>query len=132
MKDEENVFDDLNALRRQSEEQQKKTTPNRSRKAKRKRLAMDVTYACIPHEVGQQLAKHMTPTMFAVLVELDRLIFEGFGQNPVKLTNYNLKLRRRRKPRALRRLEALGVISVEWNGRGAPIVTHNWFPVTGK
>lgn len=68
-----------------------------------------------------------------LLIELDRLILEGRGRNPVKLTSQCLKamgLSHDAKTRALHQLAAAGIISVEQRPGQAPLVTHHWFPRT--
>jgi len=87
----------------------------------------------IPLERGLRLAKQTGNPVLAVLLVLDRAIFENGGRNPVVLTNALLRqygISHQSKTRGLRRLEAAGVVSVEWNRdrKVAPIVTHRWYP----
>jgi hypothetical protein len=65
---------------------------------------------------ARALCRHIGGPAWMLLIELDRLIFEGRGKNPVKLTNRCWKavgLSHDAKTRALRQLEAAGVISIE-------------------
>jgi hypothetical protein len=116
------VFDNLEALRR--EQQQNNVTQRRTR--------LRETFARIPHNRGLSLHRHnIGSTAWTILIELDRLILTSKGRNPVKLTNHSLRalgISRKTKLRALQKLEAAGVISVEQRGREAPWVTHLWYP----
>jgi hypothetical protein len=67
-----------------------------------------------------------------ILLELDRLIFKSFGQNPVRLTNQNLAavgMPRNTKSKALRQLQDANVITVVRDGQAAALVTHLWHPI---
>jgi hypothetical protein len=118
------VFDDLDALRRS----------NGDPALRHKRRTVE-TFARIPHDRGLDLYHHLGGPAWAILIELDRLIFKGRGRNPVKLSNHNLKrigLTRSNKYRGLRRLETAGVISiVQRGGPGegcSPLILHHWYP----
>jgi len=91
------------------------------------------TFARIPHDRGFELnRRNLSGAAWALLIVLDRLIFEGHGKNPVKLTHRWLKaagLSRFAAMRALRLLESAGVVSVERRRGRAPLVAHRWFPV---
>jgi hypothetical protein len=121
----EDVFDDLDALRR---EQAEPLTVRRK--------PLKETFARIPHDQAQALARHnIGGPAWVILVELDRLILKGRGKNPVWLTNHRLGeagIIRRTKAHALQQLEAAGVIRVvsrAERGRGhSPLVLHLWFP----
>ena len=79
-----------------------------------------------------ELFGHIDGAAWIILLELDRLIFKSFGRNPVHLTNQALEavgMRRNSKWKALRQLEAAGVITVAREGREAPLVTHLWHPL---
>jgi hypothetical protein len=90
------------------------------------------TFARIPHDRARRLYR-LSGSAWALLIELDRLIFDGRGKNPVKLTHRCLEaaeLSRFAAKRALRVLEKAGVISVEHKRGRAPLVTHLWFAAT--
>jgi hypothetical protein len=91
-----------------------------------------VKFTRIPHDRARRLYR-LSGSAWALLIELDRLVFEGRGKNPVRLTHRCLKaaqLSRFAAKRALRALEKAGVISVEHRRGRAPLVTHLWFPAT--
>jgi hypothetical protein len=116
------IFDNLEALR---QEQERPTTGRRAR--------LKETFARIPHDRAVDLYRHLGGAAWLLLIEIDRLILEGRGRNPVKLANRALKrggMTHWSKRRALRQLEAAGVITVARQGRGrAPLVTLQWLPV---
>jgi hypothetical protein len=118
------VFNDLDRLR-----QDQAKPPAHWRRSKLKE-----TFARIPHDRAHALARHrINGVAWIILIELDRLILKGRGRNPVRLTNYRLKsagISRPVKARALRRLEAAGVIRVMSAGGSSysPLVLHRWFP----
>jgi hypothetical protein len=117
------VFDDLDSLRRQA------LPPVATRRER-----STVTFARIPHDAGCELARRkLSGQAWAVLIVLDRLIFMGRGRNPIKLTRRSLEaagLSRFAAKRALQRLEAVGVISVEQRPGQAPLVRHKWYPAS--
>jgi hypothetical protein len=117
------VFDDLDALRRGQGTQTKSGH-------RRPRLAE--TFARIPHDRARRLYR-LSGAAWALLIELDRLIFEGHGCNPVRLTTKSLKasgLSEKRKRYGLDQLEDVGVITVERKQGHSPLVTHLWFPTS--
>jgi hypothetical protein len=117
----ESVFDDLETLR-----QLAPVSTRRQRSTE--------TFARIPHDRGYELARrHLSASAWALLIVLDRLIFEGRGRNPVRLTHQSLKgvgLCRSAARRALRQLVSAGVVCVEQRPGQAPIVRHTWFPAS--
>jgi hypothetical protein len=117
--DPSSLFDNLDALRQ--------LPPVATRRAR-----STETFARIPHDRGRELARReLGGAAWALLIELDRLIFEGRGRNPVQLTARSRKaagLSRFRAARALQQLEAAGVVSVEQRPGRAPLVMHRWFP----
>jgi len=120
------IFDDLDALRRAQ------TAPAGPAFQGQHRQRIDETFARIPHDRARRLYR-LGGSAWALLIELDRLVFEGRGKNPVRLTHRCLKaaqLSRFAAKRALRALEKAGVISVEHRRGRAPLVTHLWFPAT--
>jgi hypothetical protein len=120
------IFDDLERLRHEQGEQLMSVRRGRSSK----------TFARIPHdkalEFFSRTSRHWRAggDAWLVLTELDRLILKSGGLNPVKLSSPRLNavgIHSFRRMRALRLLEAAGVITVERRGRGrGPLVTHLW------
>jgi hypothetical protein len=99
---------------------------------RRKRAPAKTTFAKIPHDAGVALFGRIDGAAWAILIELDRLIFKAYGRNPVRLANSSLEaagMPRNSKWKALRQLEDAGVIAVARNGREAPLVTHLWHPL---
>ena len=79
-----------------------------------------------------KLFHHIGGPAWLLLVEIDRLIFEGGGRNPVKLTTDALQgsgLTRWEKERGLRLLEQARVITVQRKRGRCPFVTHLWYEV---
>ena len=111
------VFEDLNQLRGELA-------------APQRRLRATETFARIPHDKG--LALNVSGTAWRVLIELDRLILKAGGRNPVPLSSKRLRaigLKAGTRMRALRQLEATGVILIKRRGRGhSPWVFHTWYP----
>jgi hypothetical protein len=99
---------------------------------RRKRVRIEETFARIPHKRGIALHGRISASAWIVLLELDRLIFESYGCNPVRLTNQALEavgMSRSTKLKALRQLEEVGVVTVVQDGHEASIVTHLWHPL---
>jgi hypothetical protein len=123
------VFDDLEVLRATTPQ----LTPRAPSGSPRRRQLSSESFARIPHTKGLALHQHNIGSVrWTILLELDRLIFEARGRNPVSLTNHHLRqygVDRAGKWRALRKLEAAGVIAIERRGRESPLITHLWFPV---
>lgn len=113
------VFDDLAALR------QEQQGPGPQRRAR-----LTETFARIPHDKG--LALKISGPAWVLLIEIDRLILKAGGRNPVSLSSKRLRaigLNTGNRERALRRLEAAGVILVKRRGQGhSPWVFHTWYP----
>ena len=119
--DPSSVFDDLDTMRHD----QRDGTARRARSAQ--------TFARIPHTKGPELYRFgISGAAWAVLIELDRLLLRNRGKNPIKFSSRPLReagLKQQTRHRALRQLEAAGVIKVVRHGRGAcPWVTHTWYP----
>jgi hypothetical protein len=115
------VFDDMDALRAEM------ATP-----ARRSRITE--TFARIPHDRAIELYRHkIGGPAWVVLIELDRLVLKQRGKNPVRFWSPRLRaagLIARTRMRALRQLEAAGVVKIEWRGKGlSPWVTHLWYPL---
>lgn len=117
------VFNDLDRLRREQREGVPKRSSGRYTE----------TFARIPHDRALALYPLVGKAAFAVLIELDRLVFKTH-RNPVRFSSNRLTklgIRRDKRARALRQLEAAGIISVEPSGRGSPPwVTYHWFGQT--
>ena len=111
------VFEDLDQLRGELA-------------APQRRLRATETFARIPHDKG--LALNVSGTAWRVLIELDRLILKAGGRNPIPLSSKRLRaigLKAGTRMRALRQLEATGVILIKRRGRGySPWVFHTWYP----
>jgi hypothetical protein len=91
------------------------------------------TFARIPHDKALALCEHkLSYAAWAVLIELDRIILKGRGQNPVRMWSPRLRavgIGRYVRMRALRELEAAGVIIVRRKAKGlSPWVFHTWYP----
>ena len=113
------VFDDIDALR------------GAMPAVASKRTRTTETFARFPHDRAVALHGQISAAGWVILVELDRLILRGRGQNPVRLTNHRLRelgISRETKQYQLRRLEAAGVIKIETQERKGTVVTHLWFP----
>jgi hypothetical protein len=66
-----------------------------------------------------------------VVVKLEELWFAQYQRNPVKLATFEVcgvKVSQHRKARALRKLEAAGLVLVEREARKSPLVTLLWRP----
>ena len=83
----------------------------------------------LPYERTLAAAGQLGDAPLAVLVELAHRAFKTH-QNTVPLANAALKavgVSRDAKVRALRGLEAVGMVTVTWRGRGrSPLVTLPW------
>lgn len=119
-KDPTDIFNDLSQLRRG----QREPVPRRQRSVE--------TFARIPHDRALKLHR-LSGRAWAVLIELDRLILKHRGQNPVRFVSSRLRtigLNDHTRSRALRQLEAAGVVAIECRGQGlGPWVTHLWYPL---
>ena len=120
------VFDDLDALRRIQ------TAPATPAFQGQRRQRSVETFARIPHDRARRLY-HLSGSAWALLIELDRLILEARGRNPVRLTTKTLKasgLSEKIKRSGVDELEAAGVLTVERQRGRSPLVTHLWFPTS--
>jgi hypothetical protein len=100
--------------------------------AKKTKLAG--TWAQIPHDRGLKLAQRLGNSVLAVLLALEQAVHHA-RSNRVKLTNNLFKqygLARQSKNRGLRLLAEAGVVTIEWDGKAAPTVTHHWYTKSGK
>jgi len=126
------IFDDLNGLRRASGGS--KGVPQDGSKGRgSKRARTKEAFVRIPYAPILKLYGHVGAAALFVLFEIDHLIFKARGQNPVRLTNKNLRaigMPRNTKARALRQLQDTGVITIEQQGHEAVIVTLLWYPVS--
>jgi hypothetical protein len=113
------VFDNLDKLRAET------SAPTR-------RPRTTETFARIPHDKGLALGQYKLGwAAWVVLIELDRLMLKAGNRNPVRLWSPRLRAMGvidACRMRALRQLEAAGVVKVEQRGSGlSPWVTHLWF-----
>ena len=90
------------------------------------------TFARIPHNRALKLyPRRLTGSAWAVLIELDRMILAARGRKSRSFLEPTAAcaVSRDVRTQALKRLEAAGVVEVEWRGHGlAPMVRHLWFP----
>jgi hypothetical protein len=91
------------------------------------------TFARVPHDKALALYRHgLSAAAWAILIELDRIILKGRGQNPVRFWSPRLRavgIKCSVRARALRQLEATGVIIVRRKARGlSPWIFHTWYP----
>jgi hypothetical protein len=104
------------------------TKPRRSREVAE-------TFARIPHDRALELYRRIGGPAWVVLTELDRLVLAQRGRNPVLFWSPRLRgagLTGHSRTRALRALEAAGVVEIMWRGRGlSPLVRHRWYPRQG-
>jgi hypothetical protein len=127
MPDQTNIFDDMDALRRDSVQLKPPSKAGRNRRPR-----SGETFARIPHDRGLRLYGKISAAAFVILFELDRLILTSRGQNPIPLKHkrlYAVGMARSTINRALRQLQDVKVIRVErWSDGGdATLVTHLWF-----
>jgi hypothetical protein len=92
------------------------------------------TFARFPHAKALALYRdhRLSGTAWALLVEIDYLILKSGGKNPIRLSSSRLRtigLTHHTRQRALRQLEAAGVISIKRRSAGrGPLIMHSWFP----
>jgi hypothetical protein len=128
MDDTTNVFDNLDALRKETEQlDMPKSTGKRARSQE--------TFARIYHDRALQLYGRIGAAAWVVLIELDRLILESSGhQNPIPFNHdrlFAVGMTRSAIYKALRQLQKAKVIQVKHWGRHAKdvtLVTHLWYP----
>jgi hypothetical protein len=116
------IFDDVDQLKADLEN------------PKQARERVKETFARVPHDKALALYKHkLTGSAWHVLFELDRVILRRRGQNPVRFDCPRLGsagMSTHTRGRALRQLEAAGVVKVTSRGPGlSPRVTHFWYPL---
>jgi hypothetical protein len=122
------VFDDLGALRRA----QKTGAPAEPAFRAQRRQRSAETFARIPHDRGLALYRRVGGPAWALLILLDRLVLEGRGRNPVRLTpavRGAAGLTRWAQDRGLGQLERVGVVAVERKRGRSPLVAFLWYPV---
>jgi hypothetical protein len=103
-------------------------------RARQQRARATETFARIPYDRALELyQRRISGSAWVVLVELDHIILSQHSKNPVLFWSPKLKalgLTEHTRQRALRQLEAAGVIKIEPRGEGlAPLVTHLWHPL---
>jgi hypothetical protein len=103
-----------------------------SKAVPRKRPLSDETFVRIPYRRVTELYGRLSAASYAVLIELDHQHFKARGKNPLKLTNQTdlaaAGMPRNTKARALRELQAVGLITLQKEGKGAFVVTLSWHP----
>jgi hypothetical protein len=122
-----NVFEDMDALRQDSEQLKLKVKTGRSRHAR-----STESFARIPHDRGLRLYGQISAAAWVIMIELDRLIFKFKGQNPIPLKFdrlYAIGMARSTVNKALRQLQKAKVIQVkQWgSGRRNTMITHLWY-----
>jgi hypothetical protein len=138
-RDATSIFDDMEKLRADLDAVAAVTpTPpmapmtNAGQAATSRRKRETETFARIPHKRGLELYRHVGGPTWAVLIGLDRMILAGRGKNPVTFWSRRLNaagLTAGARRRALRPLEAVGVLEIEWRKQGlSPRVRHLWYP----
>jgi hypothetical protein len=88
----------------------------------------NLLFARIPYVLGMKAAGIATEPVWATLLALWHLRFTRH-KNPVELPNTYLKecgISRHSKLRALQKLEAVGLIRVEYRERKSPLITLLW------
>ena len=128
------IFDDLDKLRADSGSPASGGDGSKSIKRKRpaRRDKIGEPFAPIPYDRARKLFRHIGGPAWMLLIELDRLIFESGGFNPIQLTTEALEgsgLTRWQKERGLWLLEQAGIITVERKSGRCPLVTLLWYPV---
>jgi hypothetical protein len=102
-------------------------TPAQERPPRR----MTMKFARLPHVWARRLREHrISADAWYLLCELDRLILEPGGSNPVKLATEalkSMKLNRWAAGRALRWLEKAGAVIVTRHRGRAPLVKALWY-----
>ena len=122
------AFDDLDSFKLSPETAERLAKAKPRMEAKRKRQAR--IFAMLPIEQFQSLAAKTKSTLWAVVLELDRLVLLDYGRgNTVKLSNQRLGrlgISRYAKYRALDLLEQHGLVTVSRRGNECPSVTVHW------
>ena len=121
------VCEDLDALR-----EAQKAAPSGPAFKGQRRPRIDETFARIPFDRARALYRHIGGPAWMLLIELDRLVFEGRGKNPVRLTSAARRVSGMTKwaqYRGLRLLQAAGTVTVERRRGRCPLVTLLWHPV---
>jgi hypothetical protein len=96
------------------------------------RQAITESFARVPHDRALDLFKRgLSPTAWAILIELDRMLLKNRGRNPFLLWSPRLRaagISSNLRRYGLRQLQRAGVISVRSRGHGlSPWVTHHWY-----
>jgi hypothetical protein len=128
------IFDDVDKLRDAFEAPSPRSSAQPEGPLRSRRPREVETFARIPHDRAMELyRRRIGDAAWAALIELDRMILAQRGKNPVCFWSPRLRdagLTKHTRKRALQRLEAAGVVTVEQRGRGlGPLVTHLWYPL---
>jgi hypothetical protein len=90
----------------------------------------------VSKSVLDKVIENTHSAQFAVLAVLHELwLRDKYHWNPIKLPDTKflaLGILPNGKLRALRELEKLGLVSVEWREKKSPIVTMTWKPIKRK
>ena len=100
------------------------------RPSRHARQRLDEPFAPIPYDRARKLFRNIGGPAWMLLIEIDRLILEDKGRNPVRLTTDALQgsgLTRKQKERGLRLLEQAKIITVERKRGSCHLVTHLWY-----
>ena len=92
----------------------------------------EMNHYAFPSEALEMLCAQKKDATLAVLLNIVRLWFASFQENPVRLASTEIRgfrVSKDQKLRALDALEAAGLISVERQLRKSPLVTLNWKPM---
>jgi hypothetical protein len=98
-------------------------------------LKNELKHYTFPAEAFETLCAHKKDATLAVLLNIVRLWFASFQENPVRLATTEVRgfrVSKDQKSRALTALETVGLISVERQLRKSPLVTLNWKPIKKK
>jgi hypothetical protein len=92
-----------------------------------------IRFVKLPIHVLEKVISATGSAELAILTELYERHFSDYGQNPVILSSSALskkyRIGRAQKHRALAKLQAAGVISVQTQPNRNPLVTLNWLPL---
>lgn len=95
----------------------------------RSRRQAGTRFVQLPYERALAAAGQLGHAPMAVLIEIAHLAFKAHGK-PAPLANRALRavgIDHEAKTRALRRLEAAGLLTVVWRGNGrSPLVSLRW------
>jgi hypothetical protein len=94
-------------------------------------LKNELKHYTFPAEAFETLCAQKKDATLAVLLNIVRLWFTSFQENPVRLATTEVRgfrVSKDQKSRALTALETVGLISVERQLRKSPLITLTWKP----